>query len=233
MYIAHWDAFGIGPAVSGDSIYNGALDNAGGVSTMLAVAEAIRSLPRPSARTMVFIGSTAEESGKLGADAYVADPICPMENTQLVIGVDHTWPWGLTGTISSDGYGYSTVDSLAEIIANRMGKTFVPGWSDLLMASDQSAFLVKGVPSWFGGLQGEIIGKPKGWTMQQIMTAASHSPNDVILATWDMAGEVEQARFLFELGVAAGEMRSPFRWTADGEFTRAAKKRGLTKTFAP
>ena len=224
VYAAHWDAYGIGPAVRGDSIYNGALDNAGGVSSMLAIAEATRALPRPPARTMVFLATTAEETGLLGANAYIANPVCPMEKTQLVIGADWTWTWGPTDTISSNGYGYSTVDSLAGSIARRIGKAFTPGWSDYWMASDHAAFLTKGVPSWFGGLDGEVTGKPKGWAMQQLMSTATHVPRDEILPTWNMEGSVEETRFLFELGVRAAEMKGRLRWINDSEFARAAKK---------
>ncbi|MEJ7758433.1 MAG: M28 family peptidase [Gemmatimonadaceae bacterium] len=223
VYAAHWDAYGVGPPVNGDSIYNGALDNAAGVSTMLAIAEATRALPRTPARTTVFLATTAEESGMLGADAYVANPVCPMDKTVLAIGMDWTWTWGRTDTISSNGFGYSTVDSAAGLIARRMGKKFVPGWSDYWMASDQSAFLTKGVPSWFGGLDGEVTGKPRGWALEQLSSTQTHVPSDEILPTWDMSGAVEEARFLYHLGVHAAEMHSPFRWTADSEFYRAAR----------
>lgn len=225
VYVAHWDGYGIGPAVAGDSIYNGALDNAGGVSSMLAIAEGIRRVPRAPARTIVFLATTAEESGTLGADAYVANPVCPMSSTQLAVGLDWTWTWGRTPLITSNGFGYSTVDSLAADVAQRVGKSFGPGWADYWMASDQSAFLTRGVPSWFGGLDGDVIGKPKGWAMQQLMTTATHIPGDEILSTWDMSGSAEETRFLMRLGVAAAEMQTHLRWTVDSEFARAAARR--------
>lgn len=106
VYASHWDAYGIGPAVNGDSIYNGALDDAAGVSVMLAIAEAYRALPRAPRRTIVFLATTAEESLMLGADGYIADPVCPMAKTSLVVGLDWTWTWGRTDTIVSNGFGY-------------------------------------------------------------------------------------------------------------------------------
>ncbi|MGI8422919.1 MAG: M28 family peptidase [Chloroflexota bacterium] len=222
VYVGHWDGYGIGPAVHGDSIYNGALDNAAGVSVMLAIAEAYRALPRAPARTTVFLATTAEESGMLGADAYIAAPVCPMEKTKLVVGMDWTWTWGRTDTIASNGFGYSTVDSAAAGIARKLGKQFAPGWSMYWMASDHAAFLARGVPSWFGGLDGEVIGKPRGWALEQLAKTQTHVPSDEILPTWDMSGAVEEAQFLFRLGVHAAEMRSAFRWIGDSEFTRAA-----------
>src|SRR5688500_1150883 len=68
---SHWDHLGIGPAVNGDSIYNGAYDNASGVATMLAVARAAVASPRPK-RSLLFVFVTAEESGLLGS-AYFAE----------------------------------------------------------------------------------------------------------------------------------------------------------------
>ena len=171
---------------------------------------------------MVFLATTAEESGTIGADAYVANPVCPMNKTQLAIGADWTWTWGRTPLITSNGFGYSSVDSLAREIAQGLGKSFGPGWADYWMASDQSAFLTQGVPSWFGGLDGEVIGKPEGWAMQQLMTTATHVPADEIRPTWDMSGSVDDTRFLLRLGVAAAEMRTRFTWTVDSEFSRAA-----------
>lgn len=224
VYVAHWDAYGVGPAVRGDSIYNGALDNAAGVSTTLAIAEAMRALPRAPRRTTVFVATTAEETGFLGAEAYVRNPVCPMRRTALVIGMDWTWTWGRTDTLVSNGWGYSTVDSAAAVIARKMKKTLVPGWSDYWMASDQAVFLARGVPAWFGGLDGEVIGKPAGWAMQQLSSTRTHVPSDEILATWDLSGAAEEGRFLFMLGLAAAESSSRFRWTAVSEFDKAALK---------
>jgi hypothetical protein len=228
VYVAHWDGYGIGPAVrrgaAMDSIYNGALDDAAGVSVMLSIAEAMRALPVAPRRTTVFIATTAEESGLLGANAYVADPVCPMSRTTLAIGMDWTWTWGRTGSITSNGFGYSTVDSIAAPIARRMGMTFGPGWSDYWTASDHAAFLAHGVPAWFGGLDGEVIGKPKGWALEQLMGTATHVPSDEILSSWDMRGAVEEARFLLALGVHAAESADRPQWTVDSEFRRARQK---------
>ncbi len=221
VYVSHWDGYGVGPAVKGDSIYNGALDDAAGVSVMLGIAEATLALPRAPARTTVFLATTAEESGTLGAEAYIDQPVCPMAKTALALGVDWTWTWGRTDSISSNGFGYSTVDSAAASIARQMGKQFAPGWSSYWMASDHAAFMTHGVPAWFGGLDGEVIGKPRGWAMEQLMSTQTHAPSDEILPSWDLSGALEEAQFVFRLGLHAAEMREPFRWTVDSEFARA------------
>src|SRR6184192_2566213 len=81
VFTAHWDHKGIGPVANGDSIYNGAEDNASGVSAMLGAAGAlVRSQARPL-RTLLFVATTAEESGLLGSEGYVRDPLVPLERT--------------------------------------------------------------------------------------------------------------------------------------------------------
>ncbi len=223
VYLGHWDAYGIGPAVGGDSIYNGALDNAAGVSEMLHVAEVVRALPRAPRRTMVFVATTAEERGMRGTDAYAARPVCPLPRTALAIGMDWSWTWGLTDTVVSNGIGYSTVDSLAARIVTRLGKTFAPGLGEYWLLSDHAALALRGVPAWFGGLDGEVTGRPKGWAARQLFTTRTHVPDDDRKPTWDLSGALFEVRFLAELGIRAAESATRPVWTVDSEFKRASE----------
>ena len=77
---AHFDHVGIGPAVDGDSIYNGADDDASGVVTVLEIARALTGGP-PPARTVILLLTTAEEHGMLGTRWYVDNPVVPLEHT--------------------------------------------------------------------------------------------------------------------------------------------------------
>jgi len=222
VYLGHWDAYGIGPAVRGDSIYNGALDNAAGVSEMLHIAEVVRALPRAPRRTMVFVATTAEERGMRGAEAYAARPVCSLPRTALAVGMDWSWTWGLTDTVASNGIGYSTVDSLAARVATRLGKTFAPGLGEYWLLSDHAVLALRGVPAWFGGLDGEVTGKPKGWALTQLATTRTHVPDDERKPTWDLSGAVFEVKFLAELGIRAAESDTRPVWTVDSEFKRAA-----------
>jgi len=222
VYLGHWDAYGIGPAIRGDSIYNGALDDAAGVSEMLHIAEVVRALPRAPRRTMVFVATTAEERGMRGADAYAARPVCPLPRTALAIGMDWSWTWGLTDTVVSNGFGYSTVDSLAARIATRLGKTFAPGLGQYWLLSDHAALALRGVPAWFGGLDGEVTGKPEGWALRQLAQTRTHGPDDDRKPTWDLSGAVFEVKFLAELGIRAAESVAVPVWTVDSEFKRAS-----------
>lgn len=231
VYLGHWDAYGIGPAVRGDSIYNGALDDAAGVSQMLLIAQTVRALPRAPRRTMVFVATTAEERGMRGANAYAAQPVCALSRTALAIGMDWAWTWGITDTIGSNGIGYSTVDSLAGDVATRLGKAFVPGVGEYWLASDHAVLALRGVPAWFGGLDGEVRGKPRGWAEEQLAQQETHVPYDERKSAWNLSGALFEARFLFEVGTRAAEQSAPFVWTVDSEFKRAATT--LSKASVP
>src|SRR5207302_9940140 len=74
LITAHWDHKGIGPIVRGDSIYNGAEDNASGVAAILGAAKALMQLPR-TARSILFVATTAEERCLLGSVSYVHTPL--------------------------------------------------------------------------------------------------------------------------------------------------------------
>ena len=88
IYSAHWDHIGVGKPVAGDSIYNGALDNASGTAVMLEIAEAFSQLPEAPERTVIFLAVTAEEQGLLGSAYYAENPTYPVNQTVANINMD-------------------------------------------------------------------------------------------------------------------------------------------------
>src|SRR3989440_7925632 len=103
LFTAHWDHKGIGPAVNGDSIYNGAEDNASGVAAILAAAQAlVEGTPRPR-RTPLFIATTADASRLPGSAAYVQAPLVPLDRTAAVLNIDVTNVRGATPDIDALG----------------------------------------------------------------------------------------------------------------------------------
>src|SRR5207237_7178760 len=113
LITAHWDHKGIGPSVRGDSIYNGAEDNASGVAAILGAAQALTHLPRP-ARSIVFIETTAEDSGLLGSEGYVQQPLVPLPRTAAVLNLDVTNVRGATRDIGALGMVRSTLGPVFE-----------------------------------------------------------------------------------------------------------------------
>src|SRR5881392_2621189 len=149
LFTAHWDHKGIGPVANGDSIYNGAEDNASGVSAMLGAAEALAQVqPRPR-RTLLFIATTAEESGLLGSEAYTRDPLVPLEQTAAVINLDVTNVRGATRDIDALGVDRSTLGAVFDAAARSESLAVVhePDVRDSFYRSDHFPFSKAGPPA--------------------------------------------------------------------------------------
>jgi Zn-dependent M28 family amino/carboxypeptidase len=115
VHTAHWDHFGWDPRLPGTKsgqVYHGAIDNASGVASLLALARAYRSLPRAPSRSILFICTTGEERGLLGARYYVKNPLYPLERTPGEINIDGINAFGRTKDITILGMGRSTLDDM-------------------------------------------------------------------------------------------------------------------------
>ena len=123
VYSAHWDHFGIGEKVNGDSIYNGAYDNASGVAGLLNLASAFQAMKTKPKRSMLFLAVTAEEQGLLGSEYYGVSPIYPLAKTLANINMDEINVTGETTDITVVGLGASELDDYAHTAANEMGRT--------------------------------------------------------------------------------------------------------------
>ena len=122
IYTAHWDHLGIGPAVNGDRIYNGAKDNAAGVAGLIEIARAFTKLPTPPRRSILFLSVTAEEQGLLGSQYYSIAPIYPLAKTLADINMDGMNVHGRTKDLTLVGYGASDLDDYARDAAGEQGR---------------------------------------------------------------------------------------------------------------
>lgn len=113
IYSAHWDHIGIGKAIDGDSIYNGALDNASGTAVLLEIARAFSQLENKPARSVAFLFVTAEEQGLLGSEYYAQHPIYPLDKTVANLNMDGIWFRGKMKDLTIVGYGQSELDEYA------------------------------------------------------------------------------------------------------------------------
>ena len=102
VYSAHWDHLGVGAPVNGDTIYNGALDNATGVATVLEIAKALKQVQPQPKRSFLFLMVTAEEKGLIGSEYYSLNPLYPLAKTAANINIDGVNQWGKTKDISVD-----------------------------------------------------------------------------------------------------------------------------------
>ncbi|WP_260607626.1 M28 family metallopeptidase [Chitinophaga polysaccharea] len=225
VYSAHWDHFGIGEPIKGDSIYNGAVDNATGTAGLLELATAFTRLPQAPARSILFLSVTGEEQGLLGSEYYAGHPVFPMEKTVADVNLDVLNTFGRTRDITVIGYGQSELDEYARRAAQKQGRITVPeanpegGW---FFRSDHFNFAKKGVPGLYIGPGNDALGHEPSWGKEQ--TAAYnrlryHSPADEFDAnTWNMDGMVEDIRLLFDVGYQLSNESSFPAWKKGSEF---------------
>ncbi|MFO0738413.1 MAG: M20/M25/M40 family metallo-hydrolase [Labilithrix sp.] len=223
VFSSHWDHFGRNEA----GVFHGALDNAAGVAWLLETARAFTSLPALPRRSILFMATTAEESGLLGAKFYAAHPLYPLEKTVANVNMDIPNPWGRTRSVVSLGLGQTTMDAMLADEAAKQGRQVIAdpeGEKGYYFRSDHFEFAKHGVPALgflFPGAdyrdQPPDFGKHK---RQDFVAHRYHSPNDVIAPDWDLAGMVEDTVLLFRVGRRlANEDRTP-EWSPGAAFRR-------------
>lgn len=206
---AHYDHFGIGEAVEGDSIYNGAYDNASGTALLLDMARAFASLPERPARSLLFIATAAEERGLLGAQWYVDSPLFPLENTVAGMNVDGANLWGETDDVTFQGEERSELGVFVRARAAEMGLTLVPDSEPekgYFFRSDHFPFAKAGVPALYVNHGKEYRGRPAGWGQQiqdEFTASRYHAPSDEFSEEFVFDGAVQQglltARILWDV----------------------------------
>lgn len=224
IYSAHWDHLGIGEAVKGDSIYNGAVDNASGVAAILEVAKAF-TLGKQPERTIVFIAVTSEEQGLLGSEYYALHPVYAVKKTVADINIDALSAFGTTKDISVIGYGQSNLDEYLAIAARKQGRVIKkePNPSaGAFFRSDHFNFAKVGIPSLYteGGIDSRAHGAVWGKAQSDDYTANRyHQASDNFEpAKWDFGGMIEDTRLMFDVGHTLANERNFPSWKAGSEF---------------
>ncbi|MEX2608843.1 MAG: M28 family peptidase [Gemmatimonadota bacterium] len=226
VYMAHWDHLGIGPAVGGDSIYNGAYDNASGVALLLELAEAFAVLEPAPARSILFLATTAEEAGLLGSEAYLRAPLRSLRGTVAALNVDGANLWGETEDLMVLGGTWSTLGGSAAVRARGQGLRLTFDRAPelgLAFRSDHFPFARAGVPALGLGHGLEYRGRPTGWGERQLLrydSAAYHQPGDEYDPGWDLRGAVQQGRLAFLLGWDVATTAERPAWDPDAPFQR-------------
>ena len=230
IYTAHWDHFGIGTKVNGDSIYNGADDNATGVAGLLTIAKAFHALKTPPKRSILFVSVTAEEQGLLGSQYYAVTPVYPLAKTLANINMDELNPWGLTKDVTVIGLGNSELDDYARVAAAEQGRTLRPDAQPekgFYYRSDHFNFAKVGVPAFDpeGGV--DFIGKPAGFGMQkreEFDNTDYHKPTDEIKPGWDLSGAAQDMDLFFTMGYRIANATKFPAWRAGNEFRGIREK---------
>ena len=229
---AHYDHLGISLAVNGDSIYNGALDNASGTAGMLATAEAFVRSGISTPRSLVFMAFAAEESGLLGSTAFAARPTIPLKDIAAVLNMDVMNLYGRTRDIAALGIDQSALGRLFTSSAKQEGLRVTTNQDALIKGSffrsDHFPFARAGVPalSLESGL--DFVGQPAGWgkkKQDEYNDQRYHQPGDQLLPWYSYDGAVQQLRVIARTAVAAAEAASQPTWSAGSEFRAAGEAR--------
>lgn len=224
VYTAHWDHLGRDETLSGDQIFNGAVDNASGTATLLTIANAFTRLPQPPDRSLLFLAVTAEERGLLGAKYYAENPLYPLASTVANINIDGINQWGRTEDIVVIGLGNSTLDDVLMEAAATQGRRVLPDAEPekgFYYRSDHFEFAKQGVPALYTDEGTEYIGKPAGYGQQkrdEYTANDYHKLSDEVKPDWDLAGAVEDAQLLFQVGYRVSQRAAFPEWKPGTEF---------------
>jgi Zn-dependent M28 family amino/carboxypeptidase len=224
IYSAHWDHLGRHPELPGDQIFNGAVDNASGVASLLQLAAAFRKLNPPPKRSVLFMATTAEEAGLLGAKFYAEHPLYPLEKTLADINMDTVNPWGKTRDIEDLSNNNSTLDDLLAAAAKRNGRILMPNSEPEkggFYRADHFEFSKRGVPALYTGRGIDFIGKPAGFGQQKKDDYTAHhyhQVSDEVDPNWDLSGAVQDVRLLFEVGYQVANGDKFPEWKPNSEF---------------
>jgi Zn-dependent M28 family amino/carboxypeptidase len=222
-YSAHWDHLGIGPAVNGDSIYNGALDNASGVADMLAVARAAAASPRPK-RSQLFIFVTAEESGLLGSAYFAENPTVPVTQIVANLNMDGGNLLGRTRDLRVLGETKSSLGPQLAAMVKSDGIRLSPEQhpeAGSFYRSDHFSFAKGGVPAVSIGAGTDVVGRPKDWGIAQADDYTAHryhQPSDAYRPDFDLTGAVQLATIVHRFGTLLANSSSVPTWNKDAEF---------------
>jgi len=230
IYTAHHDHLGIGaPDATGDTIYNGARDNATGVALVVAVAKAFHALPEPPRRSIVVALVGGEEQGLLGSQYFAEHPTFPPGAIAANVNVDGANVLGRTTDLGFIGYGKSDLDAVVEAVAHWQGRT-VKGdeFPDrgYFYRSDQFNFAKIGVPALYLKPGTAYIGHSPEWGREQAEVYTReryHQASDEIEESWTYEGMVEDARLAFYCGLMIAEADAMPRWRPGDEFEAARK----------
>jgi Zn-dependent M28 family amino/carboxypeptidase len=228
----HYDHFGVGIPVAGDSIYNGAEDNASGTAAVMAAAEAfIRSGVRPN-RSIMFVGFTAEESGLLGSQALIAKPPIPLSRIAAILNMDVMNLYGKTRDVSALGLDQSSLRPVFTRAAAAEGLRVTVNRDALIRGgyfrSDHFPFARAGIPGTSIENGSDYVGQAAGYGEEkknEYTDKRYHQPSDEVLPSFTYDGAGQQLRVIVRTAVAVANAPAQPRWNSQSEFRLAGEER--------
>ena len=231
IYTAHWDHLGTGtPDETGDSIYNGAIDNASGTAGLLEIARAFKSMKNPPERTIVFLAVTAEEQGLQGSAYYAQNPIYPAKTTVADINIDGLTWYGPTKDLVVVGKGQNELEDYLKEEMSKVNREIdfeSHPEAGFYYRSDHFNFAKAGIPALFIESGVKVIGKDPnyGKTIADDFTAKNyHRPSDEFDPKWDLSGAIADLQLLFNVGKNLANSDKFPKWKTGSEFKALREK---------
>ena len=232
IYTAHWDHLGIGkPDKNGDSVYNGALDNASGTAGLLELARVFKHMKQPPERTIVFLAVTAEEQGLLGSAYYAQNPVYPLAQTVADINIDVLNAFGKTKDIVVIGRGQSDLeDYLKEEVDKDSGYLSFTAHPEAgyYYRSDHFNFAKAGVPALYVESGFDVIGHDTAYgkrLLEGYNDHHYHQPSDQFQQDWKLDGAVQELQWLYRVGRHLSMEDKMPKWKSSSEFRAAREKK--------
>lgn len=229
VYTAHYDHLGITSPVEGDSINNGALDNAAGVSAVLNIAKQFKEIESEIDRSVLFLLVGAEEKGLLGSKYWSEHPTVSPAKVTANINLDGMNVYGKTNDLVLIGYGRNSVSDVIENLAEEQDRSVKPDPHPdrgYFYRSDHFPLAKKGIPAIFPNAGTEFVDKPEDYsaTIDSLEGANYHTVNDEINKYWDLSGMVQDTRLFFKAGYQILNSDSLQTWGEGDEFRQARQQ---------
>ena len=224
IFSAHHDHLGIAPEpVDGDSIYNGAWDNASGTSSVLEVAKALKEIDDDLRRSVLFMFVGAEEMGLLGSQYWSQNPTVHPGKVSANINLDSMQIYGETNDMVLVGYSRNTLTDIFKQHAEAVGRVIVEDpqpEQGFFYRSDHFSYARIGIPAIYPNGGRDFIDKPDDWAaVTDSVTAANyHALSDEINEYWDMAGMESDVRLILRAAVDVINHDQMMEWVAGDEF---------------
>jgi len=219
----HLDHLGVGEPVDGDSIYNGAMDNASGCATILEVARMLKHSGHGTKRSIIFLFTTAEESGLLGATWFAAHPTVPRQKLAANLNIDMFLPIQPIRGITAYGIDESDLGDVLRRVAKAESLKVVPDphpQRKYFIRSDQYPFIRKGIPALMldsGATTPAAVAAEDEWKRLHY-----HQPSDDAAQTIDLGAVVRYDRFALAMTRAVADGAKRPEWRRDSYFRRFA-----------
>lgn len=232
IFTAHWDHLGRNFASKDDGIFNGAVDNATGVASLLELAEVYTHAATPPKRSVMFLSVTLEESGLLGSRYYVQNPLHPLKDTVATLNMDAIQVIGKTRDVVVIGFGNSELEDILKRHAEAQGRIIVPEptpENGFYYRSDHFNFARAGVPSLYAknGIDHVEKGEAYGRQMAaEYVAQRYHKPSDEFDPNWDLSGNVQDTELLYAVSREIADGNDWPNWYEGNEFRAAREAMG-------